>query len=117
MGEIAERIAREVGACRGVETAPHLVAGVEPRNDGYGIACSSGEWLAGVPFPRITGVDVGAHHILRNAGWITFPIRSPADPPSVIDPSVVDPSGLGYPRIRAGSSPAESADSAATERA
>ncbi|QIN79283.1 hypothetical protein GBA65_13040 [Rubrobacter marinus] len=85
MGEIAERIERELRGWPGVESKPHRFNGIEFRVRGHEIGHLHGDRLADLPFPvRVRKELVAAgkaeeHHVLPETGWTSYRIRGPED--------------------------------------
>ena len=85
VGDIAERIGRELEDWPGVESRPHRFSGVEFRVRGHEIGHLHGDRLADLPFPvRVRKELVAAekaeeHHVLPQSGWTSYRIRGPED--------------------------------------
>ena len=86
-----ERIAAEVGSWPGVTAGPHRFGGVEFRLGRRELGHLHGDRFADLPFPRrvrdelIAQARAKPHHVLPESGWVTAPIREPADLDSVIE--------------------------------
>lgn len=91
MGEIADRITKELSSWPGVTAHSHRFGGVEFRLGHREIGHLHGDRLADLPFPtRIRNELVAAgralpHHVLPDSGWVSFPIRSVGDADAAID--------------------------------
>jgi hypothetical protein len=91
MASIREKIEREVAGWGGVEERPHRYGGVEFRVRGHEIGHLHGSRLADLPFPvRMRKELVAAgkaqlHHVLPEAGWVSYPIRDERDVAGVLE--------------------------------
>lgn len=80
-----ERIRREVSRWPGVTVEPHRFGGLEYRIGRRELGHVHGDRLVDLPFPvkiREQLVAEGRaqrHHILPDSGWVSYPIRTPAD--------------------------------------
>ena len=89
--DAAQQITTTVVAWPGVETAPHRFGGVELRLGRRELGHLHGSRIADLPFPRRVRDELIAdgraqpHHILPDSGWITFPIKAPADAERAIE--------------------------------
>ena len=85
-----ERIRREVLGWPGIEEAPHRFGGIEFRLGRRELGHLHGDHLADLPFPvrvREELVREGRalpHHVLPDSGWVSYPIRGPADVPGAL---------------------------------
>jgi len=88
---VAEQVTSTVAGWPGVETAPHRFGGIEFRLGRRELGHLHGDRLADIPFPRrvrdelIAGGRAEAHHILPLSGWISLPLRGPADVENAIE--------------------------------
>ena len=86
-----ERISAVLATWPGVTTAAHRFGGIEFRLGRRELGHLHGSHLADIPLPRrvrdqvITDGRAQPHHILPDSGWISAPIRQPADIDNVID--------------------------------
>lgn len=91
MTSIADRIAGEIGAWKGVTVAPHRFGGVEFRVGRRELGHLHGSRLADLPFPipirkqLIAAGRAEPHHILPESGWVSVRIRGDADADVVIE--------------------------------
>ncbi len=90
MGEVADRIRRDVTGWAGVTAHPHRFGGVEFRVAHREIGHLHGDRLADLPFPRrvrdelIAAGRARPHHVLPDSGWVSRAIRGPHDADEVI---------------------------------
>ncbi|MGH2758132.1 MAG: luciferase family protein [Actinomycetota bacterium] len=87
--QVVAVLTEEIGSWPGVRTAAHRFGGVEflagRREIGHVHSLPEGRSFADLPFPRgVRGelIDAGRareHHALPDSGWLTVPIRTPAD--------------------------------------
>lgn len=90
MGEIHERIVREVSSWSGVRTTPHRFGGVEFRVGRVELGHLHGDRLADLPFPRklrdelVSTGEAAPHHVLPDSGWVSRAVRGPGDVEAVI---------------------------------
>lgn len=65
--------------------APHRFGGVEYRLGTREIGHVHGDWMLDVPFPKrvrdalVASGQAAPHHLLPEAGWVSFYIREAAD--------------------------------------
>ena len=92
MGDtIHDAIVRQVSGWSGVTVAPHRFGGTEFRFGLRELGHLHGNGLADLPFPLLIRdelVSAGraqAHHIHRESGWVSYPIRDQSDVARVVD--------------------------------
>ena len=87
----AQEIIAAVASWRGVEVGPHRFGGVEFRVGRREVGHLHGDRIADLPFPRRVRdelVEAGRalpHHVLPDSGWVTFPIKTPADVEAAVE--------------------------------
>ncbi|MCI0711888.1 MAG: DUF5519 family protein [Chloroflexi bacterium] len=80
-----DSIVEQVQALDGIETAPHRFGGVEFQIEGREVGHIHRNGLVDIPFHKKIKTQLLAegkandHHILPEAGWISFHVRSDAD--------------------------------------
>jgi hypothetical protein len=89
--DIAERIRTEVGGWDGVTSRPHRFGGVAFMLGKREIGHIHGGRLADLPFPKRVAEELIAdgralpHHVVRDSGWVSKPIRGEADVEAVLE--------------------------------
>jgi Family of unknown function (DUF5519) len=87
---IGERITAEVGSWDGVTSRPHRFGGVAFMLGKRELGHIHGDRLADLPFPRGVAEELIAegkalpHHVVRDSGWVSKPIRSEEDVDAVL---------------------------------
>jgi hypothetical protein len=87
---ISERIQAEVESWDGVTSHPHRFGGVAFRLGKRELGHIHGEGLADLPFPKRVAEELIAdgralpHHVVRDSGWVSRPIRGDADVEAVL---------------------------------
>jgi Family of unknown function (DUF5519) len=88
---VGERIRAEVESWDGVSTHEHRFGGVEFRLGKRELGHLHGDRLADLPFPKRVADELIAdgralpHHVVRDSGWVSKPIRSEEDVDAVLD--------------------------------
>jgi Family of unknown function (DUF5519) len=88
---IGERIRAEVESWDGVTTHPHRFGGVAFRLGKRELGHIHGDRLADLPFPKRVADELIAdgralpHHVVRDSGWISKPIREDSDVEAVLE--------------------------------
>ena len=91
MSDVVDRIRGELLSWPGVTEAPHRFGGVEFRLGRRELGHLHGDALADLRFPRRIAemlVETGRaerHHVLRDSGWVTKPIRTDEDVEETIE--------------------------------
>ena len=86
-----ERIKVEVERWDGVESRPHRFGGVAFMLGKRELGHIHGDQLADLPFPKRVAEELIAagkalpHHVVRDSGWVSKPIRSEEDVEAVLD--------------------------------
>jgi hypothetical protein len=97
-----ERIRAEVESWEGVTARPHRFGGVAFMLGKRELGHIHGDRLADLPFPKRIAEELIAdgralpHHVVRDSGWISKPIRDEADVEAVLELF-----GLSYDRANA----------------
>jgi Luciferase len=87
---IGERIRDEVESWEGVTSQPHRFGGVAFMLGKRELGHIHGDRLADLPFPKRVAEELIAdrkalpHHVVRNSGWVSKPIRREADVEAVL---------------------------------
>jgi Family of unknown function (DUF5519) len=87
----AQRIRAEVESWDGVTSHPHRFGGVEFRLGKRELGHLHGARLADLPFPKRVAeelIEQGRampHHVVRDSGWVSKPIRGEEDVETVLD--------------------------------
>jgi luciferase-like monooxygenase len=87
---VADRIAAEVGSWDGVSAHEHRFGGVEFRLGKRELGHLHGDRLADLPFPKRVAhelIEQGRalpHHVVRDSGWVSKPIRGEEDVEAVL---------------------------------
>jgi hypothetical protein len=87
----ADRIRDEVGSWDGVTTRPHRFGGIAFYVGRRELGHLHGDHLADLPFPKRIAEELIAegralpHHVVRDSGWISKPIRSDEDIEAVLE--------------------------------
>jgi hypothetical protein len=87
---VGERIRAEVESWDGVTTHPHRFGGVAFRLGKRELGHIHGDRLADLPFPKRVAAELIAdgralpHHVVRDSGWVSKPIRSEEDVEAVL---------------------------------
>jgi Family of unknown function (DUF5519) len=90
MGEIADRIQKEILSWQGVSVREHRFGGVEFRVNGKEMGHLHGDRMADLPFPANTRdrlVESGMaspHHFIPQSGWVSYHIEGTPDIPNVV---------------------------------
>jgi hypothetical protein len=85
------RIADEVSSWDGVTSHPHRFGGVEFRLGKRELGHLHGDRLADLPFPKRVAEELIAdgralpHHVVRDSGWVSKPIRGEDDVEAVLE--------------------------------
>jgi hypothetical protein len=88
--DIAERIRTEVEGWEGVTARPHRFGGVAFMLGKRELGHIHGDRLADLPFPKRVAEELIAdgraqpHHVVRDSGWVSKPIRSEEDVDAVV---------------------------------
>jgi hypothetical protein len=88
---IRERIRTEVESWDGVTSHPHRFGGVAFNLGARELGHIHGDHLADLPFPKRVAQELIAdgralpHHVVRDSGWVSKPIRSEADVEGVLE--------------------------------
>jgi hypothetical protein len=88
---IGGRIRAEVESWDGVTSAPHRFGGVAFHFGKRELGHLHGDRLADLPFPKRIAEELIAdgralpHHVVRDSGWVSKPIRSDEDVAAVLD--------------------------------
>jgi hypothetical protein len=88
---IGERIQAEVESWDGVTSHPHRFGGVAFRLGKRELGHIHGDRLADIPFPKRIAEELIAdgralpHHVVRDSGWISKPIRGEDDVEAVLE--------------------------------
>jgi hypothetical protein len=88
---IAERIRTEVEGWEGVTSRPHRFGGVAFMLGKRELGHIHGDRLADLPFPKRVAEELIAdgralpHHVVRDSGWVSKPIRGDDDVEAVLD--------------------------------
>jgi hypothetical protein len=91
MGNVAERVERELLSWPGVVAGAHRFGGREFRFGGREIGHLHGDRLADLLFPvRIRKELVAAgraqpHHVLPETGWVSFYVKGDQDIPALLE--------------------------------
>jgi predicted DNA-binding protein (MmcQ/YjbR family) len=86
-----ERITKTVTSWEGVTAEPHRFGGVEYAIGKREIGHIHGDHLVDMPFPKkvrdeiVAAGRAGPHHILPEAGWVSFYLREEDDVEKAID--------------------------------
>ncbi|MGH3080308.1 MAG: luciferase family protein [Gaiellaceae bacterium] len=89
--DIAERIRTEVEGWEGVTARPHRFGGVAFMLGKRELGHIHGDRLADLPFPKRVAEELIAdgkalpHHVVRDSGWVSKPIRGEEDVEAVLD--------------------------------
>ena len=89
--DIGERIRVEVESWDGVTFRPHRFGGVAFMLGKRELGHIHGDHLVDLPFPKRVAEELIAegkalpHHVVRDSGWISKPIRSEEDIEAVLD--------------------------------
>ena len=81
----SQMIDREVMSWPGVTSHPHRFGGTEYRLGRRELGHVHGESLVDVPLPRrvrdelVAGGLARPHHVLPESGWVSVPMRTPAE--------------------------------------
>jgi hypothetical protein len=82
---ISDRIQAEVESWDGVTSHPHRFGGVAFKLGKRELGHIHGDRLADLPFPKWIAEELIAdgralpHHVVRDSGWVSKPIRGEAD--------------------------------------
>ena len=88
---IGERIRVEVGSWDGVTSQPHRFGGVAFMFGKRELGHIHGDRLADLPFPKRVAEGLIAdgkalpHHVVRDSGWVSKPIRGEEDVEGVLE--------------------------------
>jgi hypothetical protein len=88
---IGERIRTEVESWEGVTSRPHRFGGVAFMLGKRELGHIHGDRLADLPFPKRVAEELIAegralpHHVVRDSGWVSKPIRSEDDVGAVLE--------------------------------
>jgi hypothetical protein len=89
--DIAERIRTEVEGWDGVTSRPQRFGGVAFMLSKRELGHIHGDRLADLPFPKRIAEELIAdgralpHHVVRDSGWVSKPIRGEEDFEAVLD--------------------------------
>jgi hypothetical protein len=89
--DAGERIRAEVETWDGVTSHPHRFGGVAFHLDKRELGHIHGDGLADLPFPKRVAEELIAdgralpHHVVRDSGWVSKPIRGEDDVEAVLD--------------------------------
>lgn len=87
----ADAIRRAALAWPGVTAQSHRFGGTEFRLGRREVGHIHGDSLADIPFPRrvrdelVTAGEALPHHVLPESGWVSVPMKTPADVERVIE--------------------------------
>ncbi len=87
---ISQQIQEEILSWPDTEVHGHRFGGIEFKFHGKELGHLHGDYLADLPFPLRVGhtlIEEGKaqkHHYLTDTAWVSYPIGSPNDIPSVI---------------------------------
>jgi hypothetical protein len=88
---IGEHIRTEVESWEGVTSRPHRFGGVAFMLGKRELGHIHGDRLADLPFPKRVAEELIAegralpHHVVRDSGWVSKPIRSEDDVRAVLE--------------------------------
>jgi hypothetical protein len=106
MGNIIERIKKEILSWPNVTAEPHRFGGIEFRVNKREMGHIHGESVADLPFPMkirdhlVSSGRVSPHHVLPNSGWISYWINQDKEQQENEVSEVVDLFKMRYEQLK-----------------